>query len=141
MLNLAFIGLAPLAPAKTATEPLTIVTRSGEHKIQVEVAETEAQKAMGVMFRTEVPRGTGMLFPHKGERELTMWMRNTFVSLDMIFIKADGTVHRIASNTEPMSEEIIASEGKVSAVLELGAGEAERLAIQPGDKVAHRTFR
>lgn len=141
MLNLAFIGLASPAPAKSATEQLTINTRSGAHQVQVEVAESEAQKAMGLMFRTEVPRGTGMLFPHRGERELTMWMRNTFVSLDMIFIRADGTVHRIAANTEPMSEEIIASEGKVSAVLELGAGEAKRLGIQPGDKVEHRSFR
>ncbi|MEL6299945.1 MAG: DUF192 domain-containing protein [Pseudomonadota bacterium] len=140
MLNTAFV-LAQSSVAKAPTETLVVVSGSARHTFEVEVAETEAQKARGLMFRTSVPKGTGMLFPHDGERELTMWMRNTYVSLDMLFIRADGTIHRIAANTEPMSEDIIASEGAVSAVLELGAGEAKRLGIKPGDRVNFRTFK
>ena len=140
----AFLTAVPAADLSFARERtrevLTLVTERGRHEIRVEVAETEQAKALGLMFRTEVPAGTGMLFPYDEPHEITMWMRNTYVSLDMIFIRADGIVHRIAENTEPMSEDIIASRGNVSAVLELAAGEARRLGLKPGDRVEFRTF-
>lgn len=121
-------------------EKLVLVTETGRHEIKVEVAETPQQKAMGLMFRTEVPPMTGMIFPYGQPQELTMWMRNTYVSLDMIFIRADGRVHRIAENTTPFSEDVVASEGKVTAVLELKAGESRRLGLKVGDQVVFRAF-
>ena len=69
-----------------------------------------------------------------------MWMRNTYISLDMVFIRADGVIHRIEARTEPMSERIISSEGPVAAVLELAGGAAERLGLKPGDRVRHSIF-
>lgn len=129
------------AAAKLAVEKLTLHTSAGAHVIATEIAETLEDKQRGLMFRTSVPAGTGMLFAYDQPQELTMWMRNTYVSLDMIFIRADGIVHRIARRTEPLSERIIASEGAVTAVLELAAGEADRLGLKPGDRVEHRAFK
>ena len=126
--------------ARSPTETLVLETANGRHEIRVEVAETDAQKALGLMFRTDVPTGTGMLFPHDEPREITMWMRNTYVSLDMIFITAAGIVHRVEHGTTPMSEDVIASKGSVTAVLELKAGEARRLGVGPGTRVLFRTF-
>jgi uncharacterized protein len=82
-----------------------------------------------------------MLFPFDAPHEIKMWMRNTYVSLDMVFIRADGVVHRIESRTEPLSERIISSNGPVTAVLELAAGAAGRLDLKAGDHVRHSHFR
>ncbi len=133
--------VVPALDAKMRRETLTLMTAAGEHVIDVEVAETPQEKAVGLMFRRSVPDKTGMLFPYEGPQEVTMWMRNTFVSLDMIFIRADGVVHRIEARTEPLSERTIASNGPVTAVLELAAGAAERLGLKPGDRVLHRHFK
>jgi uncharacterized protein len=129
------------AMAKMRRETLTLKTAAAEHVIDIEVAETMEEKALGLMFRTSVPDNTGMLFPYGDPQDITMWMRNTYVSLDMVFIRADGVVHRIAARTEPLSEKIVSSEGNVSAVLELGAGAAERLGLKPGDLVRHKVFK
>src|SRR5690606_32059987 len=110
-----------------------LVTATGVHVLDVEIAETPEEQALGLMFRTELPDNRGMLFPHRTPRELTMWMRNTYIPLDMVFIRADGTVHRIEERTEPFSERIIASEGPVSAVLEIAGGAAARLGLKAGD--------
>jgi hypothetical protein len=120
---------------------LTLRTTTGEHVVAIEIAETDAQKSLGLMYRTSVPELTGMLFPYDHPQEITMWMRNTYVSLDMVFIKGDGIVHRIETHTEPLSERIIASQGPVTAVLELVAGSAERLKLKPGDRVLHPIFK
>ncbi len=128
------------ADARLKQEKLTLVTSSGQHVIDIELAETDEDKAVGLMYRQQVPPNTGMLFPYGKPQELTMWMRNTYASLDMIFIRADGRVHRIEKRTEPLSERIISSNGPVSAVLELAAGETDRLGLKPGDLVKHRTF-
>lgn len=136
-------GKAPEATSHTGELPrerLELVTGSGTHVLDVEIAETPQEQALGLMFRTGLPDDQGMLFPHKTPRELTMWMRNTYIPLDMVFILADGTVHRIEARTEPFSERIIASEGEVSAVLEIAGGAAARLGLKPGDKVRHRIF-
>ena len=82
-----------------------------------------------------------MLFFYETPQEITMWMRNTYIPLDMVFIRADGTVHRIEARTEPLSENIIASRGDVTACLELAGGAAERLGLKPGDRVEHRFFK
>ncbi|MEQ1716167.1 MAG: DUF192 domain-containing protein [Hyphomicrobium sp.] len=122
-------------------DKLTLKTSSGEHVIAIEVAETNEQKSLGLMYRPIVPPNTGMLFPYGAPQEITMWMRNTYASLDMIFLKSDGTVHRVEFSTEPMSERIIGSKGLVSAVLEVAAGEAKRLTVKPGDLVEHAIFK
>ena len=121
-------------------EKLTIASGGKTYQISVEVAETERQKAIGLMFRKFLSPDKGMLFPYPQPQELTMWMRNTYIPLDMLFIKADGTIHRIAQNTEPFSEEVVASKGDVTAVLELAGGVTKSLGIKPGDKVVHRHF-
>ncbi len=130
------------AHAEFRKDQLTLRTQSGaEHRIEIEIAVTPAEKSLGLMFRSQVPPNTGMLFPYAKPQELTMWMRNTFVSLDMIFIKPNGKIHRIEYATEPLSERIVASQGPVSAVLELAAGEADRLKLKPGDDVIHASFK
>jgi uncharacterized membrane protein (UPF0127 family) len=133
--------LAPQSLARTQTEALTIVTSGGRHAFEVEIADSETEKAMGLMFRRSLPRRSGMLFLHDRAGELTMWMKNTFISLDMIFIRGNGVVHRIARGTEPFSEDVIASHGDVTAVLEVAAGVADEIGLKPGDRIVHRAFK
>ena len=132
---------ASAVDAKLRKDRLTLETASGKHSIEIEVAETNEDKSLGLMYRPTVPPSTGMLFPYGQPQELTMWMRNTYASLDMVFIRADGIVHRIEFGTEPLSERIISSGGPVSAVLELASGEARRLGLKPGDTVLHSAFK
>lgn len=120
---------------------LKLVTSSGEHIIEIEVAESSADKARGLMFRRSLADNAGMLFPYTPPQEATMWMKNTYLSLDMVFIRADGTVHRVEAGTEPFSETVIASGGDVAAVLELKAGVAAKLSLRPGDKALHDLFK
>lgn len=119
---------------------VTISTSSGPHAIDVQVASTPADQQRGLKFLEHLPANTGMLFLYRGPLEVTMWMKDTCLSLDMIFIGAGGVVHRIEAHTTPLSHAIIASEGDVVAVLELAAGSAERLGLQPGDQVTHAAF-
>jgi uncharacterized protein len=133
--------LASPLDAKMRHDRLWLLTGPGqETPIDVEIAEDASEKQLGLMFRTELAPGTGMLFPYGNPREITMWMHNTYIPLDMVFIRADGTVHRIEKRAEPLSDRIIASQGPVAAVLELPGGEAERLGLKPGDKVRHPAF-
>lgn len=133
-------GNSDAEPGARQTEKLEIVTAGGDIAFDVEIADTPARQALGLMYRTELPERAGMLFPYPVAREITMWMRNTYIPLDMVFIRADGTVHRIAEMTEPHSEEIVASQGAVTAVLEIAGGAARKLGVKPGDKVRHRSF-
>lgn len=129
------------AEIKMRRDTLTLHTASGAHRIAIEVAESDREKAYGLMFRQSLGDSEGMLFPYPTAHEITMWMRNTFISLDMIFIRADGIVHRVETDTEPHSERIIASEGDVTGVLEMKAGSARRLGIKPGDRVEYPHFK
>ena len=119
---------------------LEIATKSGVRTFAVELAVTDEERAKGLMFRKEVPEGYGMLFDFKQEQPVSMWMKNTFVSLDMIFIKNDGRIARIADSTKVQSEDIISSGQPVRAVLEVVAGTAKKYGIAPGDKVAYPLF-
>jgi uncharacterized membrane protein (UPF0127 family) len=127
-------------PAARATEKLELVTASGVVTLDVELADTPARQALGLMYRTALPERYGMLFTSDPPRESSMWMRNTYIPLDMVFIRADGTVHRIAERTEPHSEEVISSNGPVAGVLEIAGGSARKFGLKPGDKVRHRHF-
>jgi uncharacterized protein len=130
------------APAVRAAsvQPLEIVTKSGVQVFSVEMATTEEEKQIGLMHRKELPDGKGMLFDFSPEQQISMWMKNTYISLDMIFIRADGRILRIAENTEPLSTKIISSGGLAKGVLEVIAGTAQKYGIQPGDRVAHPLF-
>ena len=141
-LPVAALLLALLAPAAQAAsvQPLEIVTKSGVHVFSVEMATTEQEKETGLMYRKELADGKGMLFDFTPEQEVSMWMKNTYISLDMIFIRADGRILRIAENTEPMSTKIISSRGLARGVLEVIAGTAQKYGIQPGDRVGHPLF-
>ena len=129
------------APAGAASfQPLEIVTRNGVQVFSVEMATTEEEKQTGLMYRKELADGKGMLFAFNPEQEVSMWMKNTYVSLDMIFIRADGRILRIAENTEPLSTKIISSRGPARAVLEVVAGTAQKYGIRAGDRVGHPLF-
>jgi uncharacterized membrane protein (UPF0127 family) len=121
-------------------QPLEIVTQSGVQVFSVEMATTEEEKMTGLMYRKELPDGKGMLFDFSPEQQVSMWMKNTYISLDMIFIRADGRILRIAENTEPLSTKIIPSGGLAKGVLEVSAGTAQKYGIKPGDRVAHPLF-
>jgi uncharacterized membrane protein (UPF0127 family) len=135
----AFVLISAGAQA-ASIQPLEIVTKSGVQVFSVEMATTEQEKETGLMYRKELPDGKGMLFDFSPEQQVSMWMKNTYISLDMIFIRADGRILRIAENTEPESTRIISSGGLAKGVLEVIAGTAKKYGIQPGDRVAHPLF-
>ena len=136
------LGPAPGGMRLHAAEmqPLEIVTKAGVRKFTVEVAITDEEQERGLMYRRELAEGSGMLFNFKEERPISMWMKNTYVPLDMLFIRSDGTIAKIAENTKPRSLEIINSGAPVRAVVEVNAGTARKLGIKPGDKVVHPIF-
>jgi hypothetical protein len=131
----------PANAQRFSHDTLELVTAAGVRKIDIELAVTPSEQAQGLMFRTGLADTHGMLFLHPAPGEIRMWMHNTYIPLDMIFIRADGTVHRIAARTEPMSDAVIASHGEVTAVLELNGGAAERLGLKVGDTVRHAHFK
>ncbi len=120
---------ADSAAPSVATIPLTIAMDGQAHRFAVEVARTEEEQKRGLMFRTSLPEDGGMLFPFAKPRIASFWMENTLIPLDMIFIRADGSIDRIAENTIPRSREPVASGGEVAAVLELAGGTAARLGL------------
>jgi uncharacterized protein len=128
------------AARPAASEPLTIRSRNGAHRFEVEVMRDDAGRSRGLMFRRRMAPDRGMLFDFERDEPVTMWMKNTYLPLDMLFIRPDGTVARIAADTEPLSTAIIPSGGPVLAVLELNAGTAARLGMQVGDRVEHPLF-
>ena len=139
---LMFTGLS-LAPAQAQAqklEPLDLVTSKGKVHFSVEVMRNDAERAKGLMFRRFLPDDRGMLFDFSAEAPVMMWMKNTILPLDMIFISKSGEIVTIAENTEPQSERTIPSGGPVLSVLEVNAGTAARLGLKPGDKVLHPLF-
>jgi len=139
-LVVAFGLLAGEPAAAAELRPLEIVTKSGVQVFSVEEATTDQERERGLMFRTALPEGQGMIFDFSPEQNVSMWMKNTLISLDMIFIRADGRILRIAENTKTRSEDIIPSGGPVSAVVEVIAGTAKKYGIAPGDKVSYATL-
>jgi uncharacterized protein len=149
---LALLALSPAAALAQSNEPtgpqpelpkqqIVIVTKDGQrHVFNVEVAVTPMQQETGLMFRKSVPPDGGMLFQWDTPKQSEMWMKNTLVPLDMVFIAADGTIDSIAEDTVPQSLGIIASHGSVLATLELAGGTTARLGITVGDKVLAPMF-
>jgi uncharacterized membrane protein (UPF0127 family) len=126
--------------AQGGLEKLEIVTSSGTHKFSVEVMRSEAQRERGLMFRRYLPQDRGMLFDFGVERPVMMWMKNTYLPLDMIFIARAGKVIGLAENAKPLSEKIIPSGAPAYGVLELNAGTAARIGLKIGDSVRHPIF-
>ena len=122
------------------TAELTIETAKDRHKFNVEVASTPAQWEQGLMFRQSLAPDAGMLFDFKAPSPISMWMKNTLIPLDMLFIDAQGRIINIAERTVPGSLAPVSAAGPARAVLELTAGTAFRLGIRPGDRVLHPIF-
>lgn len=116
--------------------PLTITQNGKTHRFQVEVAETNEAQYRGLMFRNSLGPDEGMIFPSNPPRFRSFWMHNTVISLDIMFIGADGLVSNIAANTVPYSEAPIPSSGLAIAVLEIRGGRARELGIMPGARVS-----
>jgi uncharacterized membrane protein (UPF0127 family) len=133
-------AFAQTPPAQKALEKLTIATPGGEKIFQVEVMRTMDERARGLMFRRYLPADRGMLFDFAAEAQVAMWMKDTFIPLDMLFIRKDGTISQIAENTEPHSTRTISSTDPVHSVLEINGGMAAKLGIKAGDKVIHPLF-
>ena len=146
--RLLFLALLLLVPAHAAraqlqqfpTAPLTIVTASGPHKFTVEVATTPAQMEQGLMFRRSLAPDAGMLFDYGQPSPAMMWMKNTLIPLDMLFVDAQGRIVNIHERAVPGSLATIAAAAPVRATIELNGGTAARLGIRPGDKVIFPIF-
>jgi len=149
----ALVACSPQAPAQNAPidnnqpqgspqtglaqVPLTIRSANGEHRFTVEVAATPAQQERGLMFRPSVGPDEGMIFPYDPPVSATFWMKNTLVPLDMVFIRADGTIARIA-HAVPLTLDPVPAGEPVAAVLEIRGGRAAELGIREGDVVSWR---
>ena len=140
----AALLLLPLPASAQAVEfeysELEIITSSGRHGFRIELAVSQPQQSQGLMFRQAMAADAGMLFVHPRDGMRTMWMRNTFIPLDMLFIRADGSIAHIVERTIPQSLKTISSRQPVKAVLELNAGTVRRLGIKKGDQVAHSSL-
>lgn len=111
------------------------------HTINVWIADTDARRARGLMFIEQLDENAGMLFVYPQPQPISMWMKNTHVSLDMLFVRADGRVERVVENTKPLSLDTIESKAIVLGVIELKAGSAARMKIRPGAQVIHPAFK
>jgi uncharacterized membrane protein (UPF0127 family) len=134
------VGAAVQAQATFDRSTLAIETLGESHEFVIELALTPAQQAQGLMFRREMAPDGGMLFYHRRDTVATMWMRNTFLPLDMLFVAADGRIVHIVERTVPQSLTTISAGKPVRAVLELNAGTVRRLAIRAGDRLVHPLF-
>ncbi len=144
-LALVFVAAAPACAQLPAnpqgpTQPLTIVSGDKTHTFQVELADTEEETALGLMNRTEMARDHGMIFDFGAPRETGMWMKNTLIPLDMLFLDTDGTVVAVAHNARPHSLRLITPGFAVKGVLELNGGVAKELGLKAGDVVKHGMF-
>lgn len=122
------------------TEPLSIETATGRLDYRVEIADDDAERQHGLMYRTSMPDMHGMLFIFPQARPQAFWMRNTYMPLDIIYIGADGRIVSIQANARPFDETSLPSEGPAIGVLEISGGKAAELGIKPGDRIRHRMF-
>lgn len=128
------------APAPVALETVTIDTDRGPAVFTVEIADDEAERQRGLMYRTSLAPDAGMLFIWNKAAPRAFWMRNTYIPLDIIYIGADGRIVSIAAMTEPFNETPVPSDGPALGVLEIAGGRAGQLGIAVGDRVHHRIF-
>lgn len=134
------LGVIVSASAVPTPQPLSLITVSGEHRFTVELATTPEQQETGLMFRKSLDANGGMLFVFPKAQPITMWMKNTLIPLDMVFIDEKGRVLRIEESATPKSERYITSGGPAIAVLEISGGRASNIELKPGDKVLHESL-
>lgn len=128
-------------PVLTPLQPLSIAAARGTARFMVEMADTEQKREFGLMCRKALAADRGMLFDFGGPApDVAFWMRNTLIGLDIIYIRPDGTILSIARQARPLDESPIPAGGTIRAVLEIPAGRAAQLGLQPGDRVRHRIF-
>jgi uncharacterized protein len=141
LLALITVG-APAGPraAELRVETMVIETDSGRHSFATEIADTDPARARGLMFRRNLPADHAMLFIWSAPIEAAMWMKNTYIPLDMLFVAGDGRVVHVAANTTPHSLEVITAGKPVTGVIELAGGTAARLGIKAGSRVHHKLF-
>ncbi len=132
---------SPAPAAETNLETLTFQTAGGPAAFKVEVMRNDAERERGLMYRRFMPADRGMLFDFGREQNVMMWMKNTYIPLDMVFISRAGVVVHIAENAEPLSERIIPSDAPTYAVVELNGGAAKKIGLKIGDQVDHPMFR
>ena len=137
MFSLAVQAQGGSSPDSGPLRALEIVTKARSQTFEVAVASTREQRARGLMFESELPERRGMLFDFGRDQEIRMWMKNTLIPLDMIFIESDGRILRIEQNAEPESLRLISSGGPARAVLEVKAGTARKFGISIGDRVTN----
>jgi uncharacterized membrane protein (UPF0127 family) len=139
-----FIALAAIgrvsAQELAKIEPMSISTETASTLFSAEIADTPDLRARGLMFRHVLPPDRAMLFDFGEPKPAAMWMKNTYISLDMLFVREDGSIAAIAEKTEPLSLQTISVQEPVRGVVELAAGTVEKLGIQRGDQVVHRIF-
>ncbi len=123
--------------AQAQDNELTLRTATGEYRFNVEVVDTPESRAQGLMFRTELADDAGMLFDFKEEREVSFWMQNTLIPLDMIFVGTDGIIDTIHVNARPQDPTSIPSEVPVQFVLEIPGGRSVEIGLKPGDVMVH----
>jgi uncharacterized protein len=132
-------GLLELSSFPRST--VTIHGASQSHVVRVWIADTPERQSQGLMFVRDLPADEGMLFVNQPPRVMSMWMKNTFIALDMLFVDARGRVLRIHERTVPQSLETLSHDAPVRAVLELRGGEVQRRGIRVGDRIAHTAFK
>jgi uncharacterized protein len=130
------LGLAASSAGATERLALTVETAEGPRTFQVERAVAPDERARGLMFRRSMPQDEGMLFDFGEDRPVSMWMKNTYIPLDMIFIGSDRRVKHVAERTTPLSERSVGSSVPVRYVLEINAGLSDALGIEPGRAVS-----
>ncbi len=136
-LFMVVVPSAQAGPSGMMDAELVIVSSKGEHRFQIEVARSLEEQARGLMYRQSLAPTAGMLFTYGNPRNIEMWMQNTYIPLDMIFIGPDWRITRIAERTIPLSLNTVASKGPVVAVLEVNAGTVSRLGLRFGDRVIY----
>ena len=145
VLLLALVAISASAradqqPVELRTEEVAVVTATGRHVFVTEIADTPDTRSRGLMFRRHLAPDRAMLFDWGGMVVASMWMQNTYIPLDMVFIGADGRVVHIARQTTPGSLDVVTAGRPVRAVLEIAGGLAARIGLAPGDRVEHRLF-
>ena len=134
----------PLDPKKAQSlpeSPLVIVSNGASHRFTVELADDDAERGTGLMHRGSMAADHGMIFDFQTPRRVAFWMRNTFIPLDMLFLKSDGEIVHIIENVAPHSEDTVGPDRPVRGVLELNAGIVKKLGLKVGDVVQHAVFR
>jgi len=137
---LVLVSPAVSLAANLPHDVLLVETASSQYRFDVEIADDAAERAEGLMYRKTLAENAGMLFLYPQPQPVQFWMKNTVLSLDIVFVRADGTIARIAADTTPMSEDLIPSGEPVRAVLEVKAGTMRELGVKVGDRLRNATY-